>query len=85
MTEADLGGNALRTLIPVSAIYGVVCVLVFRRLVEGPALLGSPQHIIEKILSFHKAFSHDLQSSSLPTMLPARGAAGDARVPGRPK
>ncbi|MEV8615023.1 LLM class flavin-dependent oxidoreductase [Amycolatopsis sp. NPDC051373] len=37
---------------------------------EGPVLVGSPQQIIEKILYFHAAFGHDLQSFSLPTMLP---------------
>src|SRR5580704_2016195 len=37
---------------------------------EGPVLVGSPQQVIEKILYFHEAFGHDLQSFSLPTMLP---------------
>jgi alkanesulfonate monooxygenase SsuD/methylene tetrahydromethanopterin reductase-like flavin-dependent oxidoreductase (luciferase family) len=37
---------------------------------EGPVLVGSPQQIIDKILYFRAAFSHDLQSFSLPTMLP---------------
>lgn len=37
---------------------------------EGPALVGSPQQIIDKIMFFHEAFGHDLQSFSLPTMLP---------------
>ena len=37
---------------------------------EGPALVGSPQQIIDKILYFHEAFGHDLQSFSLPTVLP---------------
>jgi alkanesulfonate monooxygenase SsuD/methylene tetrahydromethanopterin reductase-like flavin-dependent oxidoreductase (luciferase family) len=37
---------------------------------EGPALVGSPQQIIDKIGYFHEAFGHDLQSFSLPTMLP---------------
>jgi alkanesulfonate monooxygenase SsuD/methylene tetrahydromethanopterin reductase-like flavin-dependent oxidoreductase (luciferase family) len=37
---------------------------------EGPVLVGSPQQIIDKILYFHRAFRHDLQSFSLPTMLP---------------
>ena len=37
---------------------------------EGPALVGSPQQIIDKILYFHEAFGHDLQAFSLPTMLP---------------
>ncbi|MFD5320708.1 LLM class flavin-dependent oxidoreductase [Streptomyces sp. NPDC127098] len=29
---------------------------------NGPALIGSPQRIIEKILDFHAAYRHDLQS-----------------------
>ena len=37
---------------------------------EGPVLVGSPQQIIDKIGYFHQAFGHDLQSFSLPTMLP---------------
>src|SRR5580693_10440163 len=37
---------------------------------EGPALVGSPQQIIDKIMYFHQAFGHDLQSLSLPTMIP---------------
>jgi len=37
---------------------------------EGPVLVGSPQQIIDKIMYFHEAFHHDLQSFSLPTMLP---------------
>ncbi len=37
---------------------------------EGPVLVGSPQQIIDKILYFHEAFGHDLQSFSLPTVLP---------------
>jgi alkanesulfonate monooxygenase SsuD/methylene tetrahydromethanopterin reductase-like flavin-dependent oxidoreductase (luciferase family) len=37
---------------------------------EGPVLVGSPQQIIDKILYFREAFGHDLQSFSLPTMLP---------------
>lgn len=36
----------------------------------GPALVGSPQQITEKILWWHEAFGHDLQSFSLPTMIP---------------
>ena len=32
--------------------------------------MGSPQQVIEKILSYHEAFGHDLQSISLPTTLP---------------
>ena len=37
---------------------------------EGPALVGSPQQIIDKIMYFRAAFGHDLQSFSLPTMIP---------------
>ena len=37
---------------------------------EGPALVGSPQQVIDKILSYHESFGHDLQSISLPTTLP---------------
>ncbi|MFJ1766788.1 LLM class flavin-dependent oxidoreductase [Amycolatopsis sp. NPDC088138] len=37
---------------------------------RGPVLVGSPQQIAEKILWWHEAFRHDLQSFSLPTMLP---------------
>ena len=37
---------------------------------EGPALVGSPQQVIDKIGRFHEAFGHDLQSVSLPTTLP---------------
>lgn len=37
---------------------------------EGPALVGSPQQIIDKILSYHQLFGHDLQSFSLPTTVP---------------
>ncbi|CAN5151765.1 LLM class flavin-dependent oxidoreductase [soil metagenome] len=37
---------------------------------EGPALVGSPQQVIDKILSYHHLFRHDLQSLSLPTTVP---------------
>jgi hypothetical protein len=37
---------------------------------EGPALVGSPEQVIDKILSYHSLYSHDLQSISLPTTLP---------------
>jgi alkanesulfonate monooxygenase SsuD/methylene tetrahydromethanopterin reductase-like flavin-dependent oxidoreductase (luciferase family) len=37
---------------------------------EGPVLVGSPQQIIDKIMYFREAFGHDLQSLSLPTMIP---------------
>ncbi|MEU9343521.1 LLM class flavin-dependent oxidoreductase [Streptomyces sp. NPDC048278] len=37
---------------------------------HGPVLVGSPQQVAEKILWWHEAFGHDLQSFSLPTMIP---------------
>jgi alkanesulfonate monooxygenase SsuD/methylene tetrahydromethanopterin reductase-like flavin-dependent oxidoreductase (luciferase family) len=37
---------------------------------RGPVLVGSPQQIIDKIMYFHEAFGHVLQSLSLPTMIP---------------
>jgi hypothetical protein len=37
---------------------------------RGPVLVGSPQQIIDKVMYFHQAFGHDLQSFSLPTMIP---------------
>ncbi|GAA1965588.1 LLM class flavin-dependent oxidoreductase [Agromyces allii] len=37
---------------------------------EGPALVGSPQQVIDKIGRFHESLGHDLQSVSLPTTLP---------------
>ncbi|KAB1657338.1 LLM class flavin-dependent oxidoreductase [Pseudoclavibacter chungangensis] len=37
---------------------------------DGPALVGSPQQVIDKIGTFHAAFGHDVQSVSLPTTLP---------------
>ena len=37
---------------------------------RGPVLVGSPQQVAEKILWFHEAYGHDLQSFSLPTMIP---------------
>ena len=37
---------------------------------RGPVLVGSPQQIAEKILWWHEAYGHDLQSFSLPTMIP---------------
>jgi alkanesulfonate monooxygenase SsuD/methylene tetrahydromethanopterin reductase-like flavin-dependent oxidoreductase (luciferase family) len=39
-------------------------------LFRGPVLVGSPQQVIDKIIYFHEAFGHDLQSFSLPTMIP---------------
>ena len=37
---------------------------------EGPALVGSPEQLIDKILGYHELYGHDLQSISLPTTLP---------------
>jgi len=37
---------------------------------RGPVLVGSPQQVTDKIMYFHEAFGHDLQSFSLPTMIP---------------
>ncbi|MFF3380683.1 LLM class flavin-dependent oxidoreductase [Streptomyces sp. NPDC002680] len=37
---------------------------------RGPVLVGSPQQVAEKILWFHEGFGHDLQSFSLPTVIP---------------
>ncbi|WP_432245260.1 LLM class flavin-dependent oxidoreductase [Arthrobacter sp. G.S.26] len=37
---------------------------------EGPALVGSPEQVVDKILSYHGLYGHDLQSISLPTTLP---------------
>lgn len=37
---------------------------------EGPVLVGSPQQVIDKIMYWHEAFGHQLQSFSLPTMIP---------------
>jgi alkanesulfonate monooxygenase SsuD/methylene tetrahydromethanopterin reductase-like flavin-dependent oxidoreductase (luciferase family) len=37
---------------------------------EGPVLVGSPQQIIDKIMYWHEAFGHQLQSFGLPTMIP---------------
>lgn len=36
----------------------------------GPSLVGSPEQVIDKILSYHEAYGHDLQAFSLPTTLP---------------
>jgi alkanesulfonate monooxygenase SsuD/methylene tetrahydromethanopterin reductase-like flavin-dependent oxidoreductase (luciferase family) len=47
---------------------------------EGPVLVGSPQQIIDKIGYFHEAFGHDLQSFSLPAMLPHRQVPDAAGV-----
>ena len=32
--------------------------------------MGSPEQVIDKILSYHELYGHDLQSISLPTTLP---------------
>ena len=32
--------------------------------------MGSPEQVIDKILSYHALYGHDLQSISLPTTLP---------------
>lgn len=37
---------------------------------RGPVLVGSPQQVAEKILWWHEAYGHDLQSFSLPTVIP---------------
>lgn len=37
---------------------------------HGPALVGSPEDVARKILDYHVAYGHDLQSVSLPTTLP---------------
>ena len=37
---------------------------------EGPSLVGSPEQVIDKILSYHQTYGHDLQAFSLPTTLP---------------
>ena len=37
---------------------------------RGPVLVGSPQQVIDKIMWWHEAFGHSLQSFSLPTMIP---------------
>jgi len=37
---------------------------------EGPALVGSPQQVVDKIGRFHERLGTDLQSVSLPTTLP---------------
>lgn len=34
---------------------------------DGPHLIGSPQQIIDKILGFHEAYGHDLQSVTVDT------------------
>ncbi|TPW75722.1 LLM class flavin-dependent oxidoreductase [Schumannella soli] len=34
---------------------------------EGPALVGSPQQVVDKIARFHELYRHDLQSIGIPT------------------
>jgi hypothetical protein len=50
MTEADLGGKALWTLIPAGAIYGVAAVLVFRRFTDRPKILSSVNRILAHLM-----------------------------------
>jgi alkanesulfonate monooxygenase SsuD/methylene tetrahydromethanopterin reductase-like flavin-dependent oxidoreductase (luciferase family) len=46
----------------------------FRSLAEaverGPALVGSPERVVEKILDYHASFGHDLQSVSVTHLIP---------------
>lgn len=37
---------------------------------RGPALVGSPERVAEKILDYHASYQHDLQSVSLNPVLP---------------
>lgn len=37
---------------------------------RGPALVGSPERVAEKILDYHASYGHDLQSVSLNPVLP---------------
>ena len=37
---------------------------------RGPALVGSPERVAEKILDYHRSYGHDLQSVSLNPVLP---------------
>ena len=37
---------------------------------HGPALVGTPQRVAEKILDYHKAYRHDVQSISVNAVLP---------------
>lgn len=37
---------------------------------RGPALVGSPERVIEKILDYHRTYRHDLQSVSVNHLLP---------------
>lgn len=37
---------------------------------HGPALVGTPERVAEKILDYHKAYRHDVQSVSINPVLP---------------
>ncbi|GEA84309.1 LLM class flavin-dependent oxidoreductase [Cellulomonas gelida] len=37
---------------------------------RGPALVGSPERVVEKILDYHRTYQHDLQSVSVNHLLP---------------
>lgn len=37
---------------------------------RGPALVGSPERVVEKILDYHASYGHDLQSVSVNHLLP---------------
>jgi alkanesulfonate monooxygenase SsuD/methylene tetrahydromethanopterin reductase-like flavin-dependent oxidoreductase (luciferase family) len=37
---------------------------------RGPALVGSPERVAEKILDYHQSFGHDLQSVSVNHLIP---------------
>lgn len=37
---------------------------------HGPALVGTPERVAEKILDYHKAYRHDVQSVSVNAVLP---------------
>ena len=54
---------------------------------RGPALVGSPERVAEKILDYHASYRHDLQSVSINHVLDPRAAARRAaavRGGGRP-
>ncbi|MDF2808576.1 MAG: class flavin-dependent oxidoreductase, partial [Cellulosimicrobium sp.] len=38
---------------------------------RGPALVGSPERVAEKILDYHASYGHDLQSVSVNHLIPA--------------
>jgi hypothetical protein len=50
MSEADLGGSALWTLIPVSAAYGIVALLIFRRLTQESSIRRSLNRILAHLM-----------------------------------